>query len=263
MTLPRAVRGWCGLLWLAACTDPSAQKLADFAGKRGVDDLALAALQRLRFAPLRLQDPVHAGDLVLCGQGDRVVLAISKKWVSDYLGIDAPVLLPELFAQQSASEVFTEIVGPELFRLQIPPGIGATVSHPEARVRELGGSPRFSSDVRAVTELFALRQVFAAQAPAASAASEPAKPAWQLGITALPRMGPKNGVVIERVAPGSAAALAGLRPGDKIVGVDGEAVLDVAELRAALASHRGANVVLRVIRAGSVTSELLTVPRGP
>lgn len=53
---------------------------------------------------------------------------------------------------------------------------------------------------------------------------------------------------IGRVKPGSSAAAAGLRPGDRVVGVNGKPVSQLAELDAALDAAKGAAVGLDVAR---------------
>ncbi len=59
------------------------------------------------------------------------------------------------------------------------------------------------------------------------------------------------GVLINKVEPNSAAAKAGLKPGDIIVAVDGEKVKDIGELRNKIAfKGAGAKVKLRIYRNG-------------
>src|SRR5262245_42155511 len=105
---------------LAACGEPAAGKLDTL----GVNETTRAALGRLRWAALHEGDPVDPGDLVLCGEGDQVVLAFSRKLMSAYLGIDAEALLPELFTTVNDTEVLFALPGPALMRLSIPGGIG-------------------------------------------------------------------------------------------------------------------------------------------
>jgi serine protease Do len=69
-----------------------------------------------------------------------------------------------------------------------------------------------------------------------------------------------HGVLINKVEPNSAAAKAGLKPGDIIVAVDGEEVNSAAELRNKIAfKGAGAEVKLRIYRNGkyiTITAKL-------
>jgi len=65
--------------------------------------------------------------------------------------------------------------------------------------------------------------------------------------------------VIGAVTPGGAAALAGLRVGDEIRGLDGRRVSDFIELRSALSAMPGATVTLEVRRAGVTLQVPVTV----
>jgi len=57
---------------------------------------------------------------------------------------------------------------------------------------------------------------------------------------------------IESVMPGSAAARAGLMPGDRVMGVGGRVGLSVEEIREVIQSHPGRPLVFRVDRNGQV-----------
>jgi len=85
--------------------------------------------------------------------------------------------------------------------------------------------------------------------------TNPEKPV--LGVSMANVRGVK-GVVITGVAPGSPAADAGVRAGDAILSVDGDATLDCTELKKILAKHRaGDNVKLDVLR--DTTHQEITV----
>jgi regulator of sigma E protease len=58
--------------------------------------------------------------------------------------------------------------------------------------------------------------------------------------------------VVESVTPGSGAAQAGVRPGDRIVGIDGEEVPDWDTLRWLVIKHKGDSVSIVVERDGSI-----------
>jgi hypothetical protein len=229
---------------------------------------------RLRFAPLRVGDAVAPEDVVLCGSGDQVLLAFSRRLMSDYLGIDARYLLPELFEEHNEREVYLTVPEESLFRLSIPPGIGSGRPHPTARVRDLDGSPRYTSDLGTIDALFDERQVFARsdregveeappperepQAPGDSGAP-PIPRDRRIGISGFPRMGPRTGVVIERTLTGGPAAEAGLVTGDKIVAVNGQPVGDIWDLKRELRASRGPTVVLSVRHRGETITELVEI----
>lgn len=62
---------------------------------------------------------------------------------------------------------------------------------------------------------------------------------------------PEGGAVIASLVPGGPAADAGLRPGDVIVQVDGEAVTEAADvIRRVSGSAEGARLTLRILRQG-------------
>ncbi|MDX1674892.1 MAG: PDZ domain-containing protein [Longimicrobiales bacterium] len=61
-----------------------------------------------------------------------------------------------------------------------------------------------------------------------------------------------DGLLVLRVAPGTPADRAGLRPGDVVTAADGRRVESVAELRQIIALHRAGDVELQVVRKGRV-----------
>jgi serine protease Do len=75
--------------------------------------------------------------------------------------------------------------------------------------------------------------------------------------------GVKNGegVLVRSVKKGSAADSAGLRAGDVIVKVDGEAVSDSGDLRSALRQHRGRTFPLTVMRDRREQTLSVTLPK--
>lgn len=88
--------------------------------------------------------------------------------------------------------------------------------------------------------------------------------AW-LGVVGVDAV-ERRGALVERVAPGSPAATAGLRPGDVVVDVGGSAVEDVADLMRAVRHHEPGQRIPVVVERDDDTVELLavlgTVPDG-
>jgi S1-C subfamily serine protease len=90
-----------------------------------------------------------------------------------------------------------------------------------------------------------------------------------LGIAGAPRpvppthrdrYTPGDAVEVTQVIPDGAADQAGLRPGDLIVELDGQRLLGIADLQAALETDRiGARIVVTVLRAG-LERKLVVVP---
>ena len=75
-------------------------------------------------------------------------------------------------------------------------------------------------------------------------------------------VGRPNQVTVQRVLSGSAAETAGLRPGDVLLGYQGERVFAASDLRRATqAGDAGDTVTLEVLRDGQRIQAY--VPRGP
>lgn len=265
-SVPFSVNSCAVVFCIAACSTDSSGKLDSL----NLPDEARAAVARLRFVPLRIGDRVSRSDMILCGPGDRVLLAFPRRLMAEYFGIDADYLLPELFDSQNDSSVFLEVPQRQLMRLYIPPGIGTNGNHPQARVREISGTPKRSGDLRAIGLLFAEQEIFARvpvatatrttpQSPDESRKTDERRGPRRLGIAAFPRMGPKSGVVIERAMPGGPAQRAKLGTGDKILAVNGNPVGDLFELIRELDQSRGPMVVLKVRRKQAKASELVEV----
>jgi len=88
-----------------------------------------------------------------------------------------------------------------------------------------------------------------------------------LGVQLKPAEEGKPGAIVGTVLPNSAAALAKLQPGDRIVGFEGQPVQDVAQLRVTLSNYsQGDHVTLQIERGAAtlaVEVELGAVPAGP
>ena len=108
---------------------------------------------------------------------------------------------------------------------------------------------------RKVTALIEEPKGAAAATPAAPAADDKEPPHRGLAGAALADTTDKTGVLIRSVAPGSAAAAAGLRADDVIIAANRRAVTSVAQLRSA--AKDAASLVLNVRRGGRITVILL------
>jgi S1-C subfamily serine protease len=85
-----------------------------------------------------------------------------------------------------------------------------------------------------------------------------------LGVTASPTTGGRDGALIAVVAPGSPAQKAGLRAGDLVTSVDGQAIQSHSEMIAAIRAHKpGDEVTLGVTRGGSETAFTATLTQRP
>jgi S1-C subfamily serine protease len=74
------------------------------------------------------------------------------------------------------------------------------------------------------------------------------------------RFGAATGILVDAVAPGSLADRAGMRRGDVLVAVDGEAATGVVDLARLLARRAGRVVELTVLRESGLRSLEVLVP---
>jgi putative serine protease PepD len=80
------------------------------------------------------------------------------------------------------------------------------------------------------------------------------------GQTHIDSSGKPNGVTVQAARPGGAAAKAGIKPGDVIVGVAGEPAADVAQLENLLTRYRpGDRVKVELLRNGNPREVLVTL----
>jgi carboxyl-terminal processing protease len=80
-----------------------------------------------------------------------------------------------------------------------------------------------------------------------------------VGCGAMLLQQPTGGVVVKRVFPGSPARRAGLRVGDKVTAVDGQAVANMPQAMELLRKEGGSQVRLDVVRRGTPRSVAVTI----
>jgi putative serine protease PepD len=85
-----------------------------------------------------------------------------------------------------------------------------------------------------------------------------------LGVQMAPPTGNQDGVLVQVVTAGSPAEQAGLRVGDLVVAIDGQAVATTGELGARIRSHQpGDKITLKVVRDGNETTITATLAQRP
>ena len=86
-----------------------------------------------------------------------------------------------------------------------------------------------------------------------------------LGVTPSPSAtSGRDGALVQEVAPDSPAAKAGIRPGDLVVSIDGQAIENYSEAIAAIRSHKpGDEVTIGIVRGGNETTITATLAERP
>jgi putative serine protease PepD len=85
-----------------------------------------------------------------------------------------------------------------------------------------------------------------------------------LGVSMADAPGRQDGAIIQEVTPDSPASRAGLRAGDMVTSIDGQAIQSYSELVAAIRGHKpGDKVTLGVTRGGNETSITATLTQRP
>jgi putative serine protease PepD len=85
-----------------------------------------------------------------------------------------------------------------------------------------------------------------------------------LGVTTSLTTGGQDGALVQEVASGSPADRAGLRAGDLVVAIDGQAIQEFSELAARIRAHKpGDKVTLKIIRNGNETTVSATLTQRP
>jgi putative serine protease PepD len=111
---------------------------------------------------------------------------------------------------------------------------------------------------------FAVPIDLAATSAAAIVQGKPIQTGY-LGVTpSLTTTGGQDGALIQEVAPDSPAARAGLRAGDLVTSIDGQAVQNYSEMVARVRAHKpGDKVTLTVTRGGNETTITATLTQRP
>jgi putative serine protease PepD len=85
-----------------------------------------------------------------------------------------------------------------------------------------------------------------------------------LGVSTAPTTGGEDGALVQEVSPNSPAERAGLRAGDRVVRIDGQAVESYGELAAKIRAHKpGDKITLDVVRNGDETTITATLTQRP
>jgi S1-C subfamily serine protease len=111
---------------------------------------------------------------------------------------------------------------------------------------------------------FAVPIDLAATSAAAIVQGKPIQTGY-LGVTpSLTTAGGQDGALIQEVAPDSPADQAGIRPGDLVTSIDGQAVQNYSEMVARIRAHKpGDKVTLVVSRGGNETTITATLTQRP
>jgi putative serine protease PepD len=85
-----------------------------------------------------------------------------------------------------------------------------------------------------------------------------------LGVSMGDATGSQNGAIVQEVTPNSPASRAGLRPGDLVTSIDGQAIQSYSEMIAAIRAHKpGDKVALGVTRGGNESTITATLTQRP
>jgi putative serine protease PepD len=110
---------------------------------------------------------------------------------------------------------------------------------------------------------FAVPIDLAARSAAAIVQGKPIQTGY-LGVSMADATGGQDGAIIRDVTPDSPASRAGLRAGDRVTSVDGQAIQSYSEMVARIRAHRpGDEVTLAVTRGGNETTITATLTQRP
>jgi putative serine protease PepD len=110
---------------------------------------------------------------------------------------------------------------------------------------------------------FAVPIDLAARSAAAIVQGKPIQTGY-LGVSTADATGSRDGAIIQEVTPDSPASRAGLRAGDLVTSVDGQAIQSYSEMVARIRAHKpGDEVILHVTRGGNETTITATLAQRP
>jgi putative serine protease PepD len=218
-------------------------------GTDELNDVAVVKVDRtgLAAAPLALGQTIEVGQLAVA--------------------IGSPFGLNETVTAGIISATDRNLNGREVIQTDAPinPGnSGGVLADRRGRVIGINDAIQTGSDSNGNVGIgFAIPIDLAARSATAIVQGKEVKVGY-LGVTMAPPTGGQDGALVQEVAPGSPAEKAGLRPGDLVVGIDGQSVADYGELGARIRAHTpGDKITLKVIRGGNETTITATLTQRP
>jgi putative serine protease PepD len=219
-------------------------------GTDELNDVAVVKVNRtgLAAAPLALGETVEVGQLAVA--------------------IGSPFGLNETVTAGIISATDRNLEGREVIQTDAPinPGnSGGVLANRQGRVIGINDAIQTGSDGSNgnVGIGFAIPIDLAARSATAIVQGKQVKTGY-LGVAMGAPTGGQDGALVQEVTSGSPAAKAGLRPGDLVVAIDGQAVADPSEMSARVRAHKpGDKVTLKVVRGGNETTITATLSQRP
>jgi putative serine protease PepD len=209
-------------------------------GSDQLNDVAVVKVDRdgLAAAPLALGETIQVGQLAVA--------------------IGSPFGLNETVTAGIVSATDRNLNGREVIQTDAPinPGnSGGVLADRRGRVIGINDAIQTGSDSNGNVGIgFAVPIDLAARSATAIVQGKQVKVGY-LGVNMAPPTGGQDGALVQEVVSGSPAARAGLRPGDLVVGIDGQSVADYGELAARIRAHQpGDKITLKVVRGGNETT---------
>jgi putative serine protease PepD len=218
-------------------------------GTDELNDVAVVKVDRtnLAAAPLALGETIQVGQLAVA--------------------IGSPFGLNETVTAGIISATNRNLQGREVIQTDAPinPGnSGGVLADRRGRVIGVNDAIRTGGDSNGNVGIgFAIPIDIAARSATAIVQGKPIQTGY-LGVTMAEPTGGQDGALVQEVVPGSPADKAGLRPGDLVVGIDGQSVADYGELGARIRAHKpGDKITLTVVRGGNETTITATLTQRP
>src|SRR5215218_771710 len=209
-------------------------------GTDQLNDVAVVKVDRtgLAAAPLAVGETIQVGQLAVA--------------------IGSPFGLNETVTAGIVSATDRNLDGREVIQTDAPinPGnSGGVLADRRGRVIGINDAIQTGSDSNGNVGIgFAVPIDLAARSATAIVQGKQVKVGY-LGVNMAPPTGGQDGALVQEVVSGSPAAKAGLRPGDLVVGIDGQSVADYGELAARIRAHQpGDKITLKVVRGGNETT---------